>query len=63
MTNSINQETATSLARQASSVAVEKKLYSSPKLEQLGDIRGMTMGGSPGVSESAGSEPPKDPKF
>ena len=36
-----------------SSVVVGKRSYSRPELERYGDIRGMTMGGSPGVGESA----------
>lgn len=36
-----------------------KKKYLSPRILPLGDIRDVTMGGSPGVADSAFGEPTK----
>lgn len=37
-----------------SSSPTEKKLYKTPHLEKLGDIRSTVLGGSPGTGESSG---------
>ena len=41
---------------------IEKKLYSKPSLERLGDLRTLTLGGSPGVGESGNPTVPRYPK-
>jgi hypothetical protein len=33
-----------------------KKFYQKPKLEVLGDVRSVTLGGSPGLGESGGTK-------
>ena len=41
---------------------IEKKYYSKPRLERLGDLRTLTLGGSPGVGESGNPGVPRYPK-
>ena len=36
-----------------------KKTYQAPKIKSLGDIRDMTMGGSPGIGDSGAVTPEK----
>ena len=38
---------------------IEKKQYNTPKLIPLGDIRDVTMGGSPGFGDSGSGTPEK----
>jgi hypothetical protein len=35
----------------------KKKIYKKPSLELLGDVRGITLGGTPGLGESGGRNP------
>lgn len=42
-------------ARTAEMRRLARRTYSSPRLEPFGDIRGLTLGGSPGIGDSGGS--------
>lgn len=41
--------------------ASRRKQYQKPQLEELGDLRTLTMGGSPGVMDSGSKETRKPP--
>lgn len=38
-----------------------RKLYRRPKLEELGDLRTLTLGGSPGIGDSSSGDPEYPP--
>jgi hypothetical protein len=52
--NSPAQHDATDAAIQIAAQPCAKRLYQSPTLTWLGDIRDLTLGGSPGIGDSGG---------
>jgi len=60
-TESSSAKLSSSKTKRGDSGKKRRKPYNSPKLEELGDIREITLGGSPGVGDSGNFSTEKPP--
>lgn len=55
MTNNGIKQSETETSEKKKQVAPTRKVYIAPKLEEMGDMRSLTLGGSPGTGDTGGT--------